>query len=343
MSALTIVTLNMTERAAMFAPVLALDPERIHLEHVAYRSSWEEVSARRTGAASREPEAVSDDLRAALARADVLFAFVVPRDLPVLAPRLRWLHTPATGIDHLRGSGALESPTLIITTVGSLFAPVIAEHVLAGMLHFAKRLTQFGHQQRAHTWQMGRVESFANRTLGLIGVGGIGRAVAALAKPLGMRVLGVGRADPLGRQVPNVDRLLARRDLPHLLRAADYLVIAVADTPETQGMLGAAELAAMKPGAVLINVARGTIIDEDALVAALRDGRIAGAALDVFAHEPLAAHSPLWDLANVLITPHVAANVSDYLPRAVEQFADNVRRFLTGAALLNQFDRARGY
>jgi phosphoglycerate dehydrogenase-like enzyme len=341
MTRLTIVALNAATHDTAFDAVRALDPG-IRILHAQYRSSWEEVSARRTGAPLTEPEVLSDDLRAALAEAEVIFSFVVPRAVRALAPRLRWVHTPATGIDHLRGTRVLESD-IIVTTVGGLFAPVIAEHVFAGILHFAKRLEHFEQERRERIWRMTRVQSLAGRTVALIGVGAIGTAVARLAKAFGMHVIGLGRSDPSRRQVPDVDRLYARTDLTDLLAAADYVVVAVADTPETRQMIGAAELAAMRPEAVLINVARGTVIDEVALIATLQAGTIAGAALDVFANEPLPTDSPLWDMPNVVFTPHVAASVVDYLPRAIALFADNVRRFLNGAPLLNQFDRSRGY
>jgi phosphoglycerate dehydrogenase-like enzyme len=342
MDSLTIVALNASTHDGAFAPIRALAPGKVEVVHAQYRSSWEEVSARRTGAPLTEPEVIPDELRAALAHADVIFSFVVPRTVLELAPRLRWTHTPAAGIDHLRGTGILESE-VIVTTVGGLFAPEIAEHVIAVMLHFAKRLDLFERQQRAREWHMTRVQSLANRTVGVVGVGSIGTAVAQLAQSFGMRVIGVGRSAATDRRVPGVDQLLAREELPRLLAAADYVVLAVADTSETRRMIGAGELAAMQPEAVLINVARGSVVDEPALVAALEAGRLAGAALDVFAHEPLPAESPLWDLGNVLITPHVAANVTDYLPRAITQFAANVARFVRGEPLQNRFDRHRGY
>ncbi len=341
MPRLTIVALNASTHKAAFDQVRTLDPGNIEVVHAAYRTSWSEVSARRTGAAVRESE-VPADLRATLSRADVIFAFVVPNRLPALAPRLRWLHTPATGIDHLRGTGVIESD-IIVTTVGGLLAPVIAEHVLAAMLHFAKRLDLFEQQRTRRVWRMTRVQSLAKRTVGLVGVGSIGAAVAALAKAFGMHVIGLGRTDPEGREIPHIDRVLPRAQLHELLAQSDYVVVAVADTPETRRMIGAVELAAMQPEAVLINVARGTVIDEPALIVALQANQLAGAALDVFAQEPLADDSPLWTLPNVMLTPHVAANVADYLPRAIAQFADNVLRFLTGAPLANQFDRRRGY
>jgi phosphoglycerate dehydrogenase-like enzyme len=337
---LTVVSLNTARRDEVFAPVRAVDG--VELVHADYRVSWEEISARRVGRALPDPEPVPAELAAALARADVVFGFVIPRHILTLAPRLRWIATPATGVDHLRGTGVLESD-IPVTTVGGLFGPLIAEHVFAVILAIAKRLPHFGAQQRAKAWQMSRVAGLEGRTTGLVGVGSIGSAVAGRAKAFGMRTIGLGRSDPRGRTIPGVDRLLARDELPVLLAAADWVVVAAADTPETRGMIGAAELAAMKAEAVLVNVARGSLVDEDALVSALRDGRIAGAALDVFATEPLPPESPLWDLPNVLLTPHVATNVPEYLARAVEAFAANVRRFLDGRPLEHQLQRERGY
>lgn len=342
MRPITILALNASAHDAAFDPIRAFEAGSVEVVHAEYRRPWEQVSALRTGTPLPEHESLPDELCTALARATVVFGFFVPRDLPRRAPQLRWLHTPATGVDHLRGTGVLEA-AIVVTTVGGLFAPVIAEHVVAAMLHFAKRLDTFKRQQRERKWEMTRVEALAGKTLGLVGVGNIGTAVAQLAQAFGMRVIGLGRSAAGTRHVPGVDRLLARNDLPDLLALADYVVVAVADTPETRHMLGITELAAMKRSAVLVNVARGTVIDEAALIAALQANRIAGAALDVFAQEPLPVSSPLWSLPNVLLTPHVAVNVVDYLPRAIAQFAENVGRFLNGEPLLNQFDRRRGY
>jgi len=337
---LTIVALNVAAHDRAFDPIRARgDVEVVHAD---YRSSWDEVSARRAGTLSPAPEVISDALRAALRTADIVFGFVVPRDLLRLAPRLHWVATPATGIDHMRGTGVLESD-IILTTVGGHFAPVIAEHVFAGILHFAKRLAIFEQQQRAHVWKMSRVTTLAGRTLGIVGVGAIGAAVAKLGHAFGMRVLGLGRSDPRGRQIPDIDRLLARTQLPELLAASDYAVVAVAETVETRGMIGRAELAALPPHALLVNVARGTVVDETALIAAFREHRIAGAMLDVAAHEPLAADSPLWDMPTVLLTPHVATSIVEYLPQAIKLFADNVDRFQHGEPLQHRFDRQRGY
>jgi len=337
---LTIVSLNTAQRDHLFAPVRAIDG--VELVHLDYRVPWEEISARRAELLPPGEEQLSGELRAALARADVVFGFLIPRRLCELAPRLRWIATPATGVDHLRGTGVLESG-VPITTASGLFGSVVAEHVLAVMLAFAKRLPHFAEQQRARAWQMSRVAALAGTTVGLIGVGAIGSAVGVRAKAFDMHTIGLGRDDPGGRVIAGVDRLVRRDELPMLLGASDWVVVAAADTPATRGMLGAAELAAMKPGAVLVNVARGSLIDEPALIEVLRADRIGGAALDVFASEPLPADSPLWELPNVLITPHVATNVPEYLERAIDAFAANVRRFLAGEPLERRLDTSRGY
>jgi phosphoglycerate dehydrogenase-like enzyme len=341
MAPLRVVATNLAAHAHLFDEVRASVPA-IEIRHAEHRVSWEDISARRRGLPPPQIDQVSDDLRAALAEADVVVGFYVPRGLTQLAPRLRWIETPSTGIDHLRGTGVLEA-AVEVTTVGGLFASDLAEHVFAGMLYFAKRLGHFDEQRRRRLWRMDRVGALHGRTVGLVGVGNIGRAVAARAAAFGMRVIGIGRDPWPGRVVPGVDRVLGRAQLRELLADADYVVLAVADTPATCGMIGAGELAAMRRDAVLINVARGTVVDETALVDALRNGRIGAAALDVFAAEPLPPESPLWALPNVLVTPHVAVLVADYLDRALGHFATNLRRFAAGEPLLDRFDRVRGY
>jgi phosphoglycerate dehydrogenase-like enzyme len=266
-----------------------------------------------------------------------VFGFFVPRGLLGLAPRLAWLESPSTGIDHLRGTGVLES-TVALTNVGGLFSGVIAEHVFAGILHFAKRLAHFEQLRRDCRWEMASLGAIEGKTLGLIGVGNIGRAVAIRARTFGMRVMGIGRRDPTGRSVPGIDRLLPRDALEDLLAAADYVVVAVTGSEETRRMIGRSAIAAMRPTAVLVNVARGSVIDEPALGEALAAGRIAGAALDVFAEEPLPKASPLWRLPNVLVTPHVAVSFPEYLPRAIGHFLANADRFLSGRPLVDRID-----
>jgi phosphoglycerate dehydrogenase-like enzyme len=334
-----LVALNVAEPGTAFDRIRAAGVEVVHARH---RVAWEEISARRRGEPAPVPEEISVPLGEALHDADIVFGFYVPRALRALAPRLRWLETPSTGVDHLRGTALLESDVRV-TTVGGLFAPVIAEHVFAGLLYFAKRLAHFEEQRRRRIWQMGPVGSLEGKTLAILGVGNIGREVARRACAFGMHVLGVGRDVTPQRAVAGIDRLYGRADLRAVLAEADFVAVAVAETAETRCMIGAAELEAMRDGAVLVNVARGTVIDESALIAALRSGKLAGAALDVFAEEPLPQESPLWSLPNALVTPHVAVLVEDYMARALEHLADNVANFLAGRPLRDCLDRDRGY
>ncbi len=334
-----VVVLNLSTHDALFAPVRAVPG--VQVVHARYQTSWEEVSARRRGAPT-EPEVLGDDLRATLAEAEIVVGFAVPRALPSLAPHLKWVASIATGMDHLRGSGVLEAD-ILLTNVGATFAPVLAEHVFAAMLYLAKRLPELTAQQRAHTWKMAQVGVLDGKTMGLVGIGRIGSAVATRAKAFGMSTIGLGRSPAVGRVVAGVDRIVERHALPALLEASDYVVLALADTTETQQLIGAPELATMQAHTVLVNVGRGSAIDQSALAAALQAGKLGGAALDVFAEEPLVATSPLWDLPNVLITPHVAAYADEYVPRAVRHFTANLSRFLRGEPLVDLFDRTRGY
>src|SRR5262249_46336197 len=188
------------------------------------------------------------------------------------------------------------------TPAAGLSGGVLAGLFSGAMLPCAGRPADSEEQRRERRWQMGRIAALEGRTVGLVGVGAIGAAVAGRAKAFGMQTIGLARTVAPGRTVPGVDRLLPREELPALLAAADPPVLAVAATPATRGMIGARELALLRPTSVLINVARGSIVDEAALIDALQAGRLAGAALDVFATEPLPENSPLWTLDRVLIT-----------------------------------------
>jgi len=179
--------------------------------------------------------------------------------------------------------------------------------------------------------------------VGIVGMGHIGEEVARLARAFGCRIVATRRSVTAPTSDQHADELLPPSGLPRLLETSDYVVLAVPLTPETRGMIGAAELGMMPPHAVLVNIARGGVVDEAALVDALREHRIAGAALDVFEREPLPAESPLWDLDNVIVSPHISGGTEIYNQRAVDIFADNLRRFLAGEPLHNVVDPARGY
>src|SRR3990172_212047 len=196
--------------------------------------------------------------------------------------------------------------------------------------------------QMTHRWDRASVigEELWGKTVGILGLGSIGREVAARCRAFGMRVIGTKRTPAA---VPHVDQVLPPDGLDEVLRAADYLVIILPLTEQTRGLIGARELGLMKPTAYLINVARGAIVQEAALIAALRTGRLRGAGLDVFEREPLPQDSPLWEMEQVILTPHVSGAVPDYYDRALPLFCENLSRFLTGAPLLNMVDKRQGY
>lgn len=328
-----VVALNVAAHAASLAALTRqLD---VTLVHHALPVPWEEIAARRAGRVAGGTHA-PPELAAALAEAEALFAFAPPRDTAALAPRLRWVETPATGYDQLNGTGLLERPTTMVTTVGGLFAPWVAEHVFTLLLALWRQLAVFQEAQQRAAWAGRGVElrALQGATMAIVGLGNIGRATARAAHAFGMRVIGTRRNH--AEAVPHVERVYPRRALPEMLGEADVVVLAVSGGPDTERLIGAAELAAMRRDATLINVARGLVVDEHALAAALRDGTIAAAGLDVFVEEPPPPDHPLWSAPNALITPHIAVNVGDKMARCVEHFAANLRRFVRGEALADR-------
>lgn len=255
-------------------------------------------------------------------------------------PTLRWVQTVTAGIDHVLRSLPADHE-LVITNASGVFDVPIAEMVLTYILATAKRLPEFLAQQRAKRWQLLRLREVAGLTVGVVGLGSIGSEIAARCQGLGMRVMAARRHPERG--APHVDEVLGADQLPDLLGAADYVVVAAPLTEETRGLIGAAALRQMRSDAWLINIARGAIVDEAALVAALQDGSIAGAALDVFAEEPLPTSSPLWDLPNVIITPHNSWSTPQLKAREAELFLENLARYVHGQPLRNVVDSNRGY
>jgi phosphoglycerate dehydrogenase-like enzyme len=257
------------------------------------------------------------------------------------APRARWVQARNAGAGEQLGAAlALNGAVLRdvqVTSVSGIHAPALAEFALFGLLAFAKRLPELERDRAARAWPQIKptMQMLAGRTVLVLGLGAIGLELARLAGALGMRVLGVKRTP---EPVPGVDEVAAPERLAELAARADALVVTLPGTEATRGMVGAEVLAGLRPGAVVVNVGRGPVIDEPALVAALRGGRLAGACLDVFAREPLPADSPLWELDNVIVCPHVAARTEDEDARAVEVFAANLRRRLAGEPLENVVD-----
>jgi D-2-hydroxyacid dehydrogenase (NADP+) len=285
------------------------------------------------------------DVNGLLGEADVLFTFNLPGELLSRAPRLKWIQFSSAGVDQVAGLG-LESTRFILTTTSGMHARPMSEFVLATMLMFAHRFPQAARQQAAHLWKRYATGELAGKTVGIVGFGHIGQAIARLALCFGMEVLATQRSASASREEQvgeGVVAVLPASDLPRLLERSDFVVVAVPLVKDTIRLIGEAELAAMKRTAYLVNISRGNVIHEAALVRALQEGRIAGAALDVFETEPLPGDSPFWDMENVILTPHSAGTNENYNARATAIFRDNLRRYLAGEALVNVVDKQKGY
>jgi len=268
------------------------------------------------------------------------------------APRLAWVHSASAGVERALTPTA-RARGVVITNARGVFSRPIAEYVLMMILAISRRLPQLLELQRERTWQPLEGSELRDLTIGVVGLGSIGRAVAALASAFGCRVVAVrrrteasgsaSRGDVDGLREVEPDEVLGPEGLPALLAQSDFVVLAAPLTSETEGMIDDAALAAMKRGSWLINVARGRLIDERALLRALGEGRIGGAVLDTFAEEPLPPDSPFYDLPNAIVTPHTSWSSARVLDRSVELFCDNLRRFAAGEPLLNVVDPDAGY
>ena len=294
-----------------------------------------------------DAEAVRKRLNGALAAVEVLYGFPPAADraseLLGRAPRLRWFQAASAGVDRLEAGGLLGRQVLVTNSSG-IHATPIGEYVLGVVLSFAKGLQRSTRAQARREWTRYLPTELRGKTVGIVGMGHIGSEVARLAKAFGCRVLAIRRSvrsrttnDPLA------DELLPPADLAYLLGESDFVVLAVPLTTETRHIIDEGALAAMKPTAYLINISRGAIVDEAALTRALKEGRIAGAGLDVFEREPLPAESELWEMDSVIVTPHISGGTELYFQRAVELFCENMRRYLAKEPLVNLVDPRRGY
>jgi phosphoglycerate dehydrogenase-like enzyme len=272
---------------------------------------------------------------------------IVPDDIVERAPALTWLQLTSAGVDRLLNSPVVQS-RVTVTTASGIHAVPISEYVIGAMLAFAKGLPRAFRAQQERVWRPFWPDELEAKTVGVLGVGAIGARVVELSKALAMRVLAMRRSVDrrmTGEEArnPAVDEMLPPSGLNYLLGESDYVVVALPLTPESRGLIGEEELRAMKPNAVIVNIGRGAIIDEQALVRALKEGWIAGAALDVFQQEPLSGESELWGLDNVIVTPHISGGTPRYMERAMALFCDNLRRYLADEPLRNVVDPARGY
>jgi phosphoglycerate dehydrogenase-like enzyme len=283
-----------------------------------------------------------DELDALLGEAEVIYGFRLPNDVIARAPKLKWVQVMSAGVDRFLDNEFRQS-SVIMTNVSGIHATPIGEIVLELMLMFAKQAPLCFQLKQEKQWKRFMPTVLRSKTVGIVGLGNIGREVARLAKACGMRVVATRRSANRVARAKHVDILLPQERLPQLLRDSDFVVLSLPFTSETNRLIGEKELQTMKPTAYLINIARGNIVDEEALIRALDEHWIAGAGLDVFATEPLPADSRLWELPNVIFSPHIAGGMEDYNIRATELFCDNLRRYLSGENLFNVIDKKKGY
>jgi phosphoglycerate dehydrogenase-like enzyme len=323
-------------------------PDRVELVYrpdlmPALRYIWDhgDPAFRRTPEQEREWHAL-------LREAEVLFDFPQHERFPLLelAPKLRWVQTSSAGVGPLVHRLGLQDSHLIVTTASGIHAQPLAEFVFAALLFHSKKIGQLQRDQKIKAWNRFSGNELAGQTMAIIGPGRIGREIARIARAFRMRVVALARdADPARAQALGVDQVYGRAELLTMLGEADCLVICAPQTPETVDLLGPAEMAALKPGVVFVNIGRGTIVDDAALERGLRSGQIAFAALDVFREEPLPANSPFWELPNVLINPHSASTVDAENSKLTDIFIRNLGHYLAGEIeqMAPQLDKQRMY
>jgi len=279
--------------------------------------------------------------------ADVLFAGRFSKELFLSAKKLKWIQTSFVGVDRFLFPEVARSD-VIVTNASGVNSVAVAEHVIALILCLNRDLKLFMNNQAKRQWKTGdvdlmtRLNELPGSTLGIVGLGAIGEEIAKRAKCLGMNVIAT-KKHLEGKKPDYVDTIIPPEKLKNLLSKSDFVVIQLPLTESTEGIIGQSELKSMKPTAYLVNASRGRIIQEKALVKALHEKWIAGAALDTFATEPLPKDSPLWTMENIIITPHVAGLTPKYLDRLVGIFCENLMHFLKDEKMINIVDKARGY
>jgi phosphoglycerate dehydrogenase-like enzyme len=279
--------------------------------------------------------------------ADVILSWSISgkllRDVFKMCPKLRWVHSRSAGLDTVLFPELIESP-VPLTNGRGVFSQSLGEFALGAILYFAKDLRRMIVNQEAGRWEPFDIVMISGQTVGIVGYGDIGRAVATRARAMGMRILAVKRhGPPLYNVDPLINQIFLPADRTEMVSQCDYIVCAAPLTPETRGMIGDAEFAAMKPTAVIVNIGRGPVIDEAAMVRALTEKRIKGAALDVFDNEPLAAGHPFYKLDNVLLSPHCADHTPDWTEQAMRFFLAQFERYTEGRPLENVVKKHQGY
>lgn len=291
----------------------------------------------------RVPEA-TEDLDTLLGEAEVIFGTAIfPTNLLRRAPGLRWVHIGSVGIDRYLSTDWIRSPIIVTNTRGATAIP-IAEHALGFVFMLAKKAPRLLANKQERRWQRLVTTELRDRVMGIVGLGAIGSEVARLARGIGMKVIATRRSSTKREvNVMGVDEVYPATEIHHLLRESDFVVLAAPLTQQTRGLIGEAELQMMKPTACLINIARGPIVNQAALIKGIKAGWIAGAGLDVFEKEPLPPDSELWQLPNVILSPHMATSSDRRSQRIVALFGENLRRYLAGKPLINVIDLNKGY
>jgi len=285
----------------------------------------------------------SNPRQAVLAKADVLITLHTPDRLSDRAPKLRWIHASGAGVEQFAQAGVAQDRVMLTNSAG-VSATSMSEWVIGRLLQVWKHFRRIDEFQSAHLFKRSYGRTFSGSTIGIVGLGHIGRAVATRARALGCRTLGLRRSARAGDASPDVDRLYPADGLHDLLAECDAVVIAAPATPETRHMIDAAALAAMPRHAVLVNVARGSLLDEQELARVMREEPLAAAILDVFDPEPLDPDSPLWDIPNVYISAHSSVSLDRYIDDVFDLFLHNLERYLAGEELQNVVDmKAMGF
>jgi phosphoglycerate dehydrogenase-like enzyme len=284
-------------------------------------------------------------LQGSAPEADVIMNIADPKLLRAIFPkaaRLRWLHSFSAGVESVLFPELVAS-TVVLTNARGVFKRPLAEFVITSALYFAKGLRRMLRNQEAGVWAQYDVDPLQGKVMGIIGYGETGRACAELARAFGMTLFGLRRRPELSQGDPLLDRVFGTEGLLEMLTLSDYVVLAAPATHATRKLVGEPEINAMKPEAVLINVGRGLSVDDAALIRALEGNRIRGAALDVFATEPLPAGHPFYGLKNLLLSPHIADHTPDWQALSLQFFLDNLQRFVEGLPLQNIVDKHAGY
>ncbi len=291
-----------------------------------------------TGSPSfRRSQEQEKQFRSMLSEADIHYDFdrsLLPI-LPSIAPKLAWIQATSSGIGPLLDSSGISKTNIIVTNAAGIHAGPLAEHTLLSLLYFVKDLPTRLHEQREHKWERYSGRELRGMTIVVIGLGAVGQEIARVCQAVGMQVIGVRRTVVENPSTFHVAEMTTPDRLHDVLPRAQALVLICPHTPETEGMIGDDEFALLPVGAILINIGRGALIREEALITALDSGQLGGAALDVATVEPMAINNPLWDMSNVFITPHSASTVESENTRLTDLFCENLRRYLTNEPLLN--------